>query len=98
MLYEQFYLLGHDVNRHFRANVALLSFLLPIHIGFLIGLFFYPEDGGDMFLRIVVWLSMDYTAFCPRRYNSPCHCCKNLKFYTPLFEWAVRQAKSQKLH
>jgi hypothetical protein len=28
------------------------------------------EDGGDMFLRNVGWLSMDYTALYPRRYNS----------------------------
>jgi hypothetical protein len=30
------------------------------HSGFLLGLFFYPEDGGDMFLRNVGKLSSDY--------------------------------------
>jgi hypothetical protein len=35
------------------------------HAGFLIGLHFDPEDGGDMFLRNVGWLSTDYTALYP---------------------------------
>jgi hypothetical protein len=34
------------------------------HGGFLLGLFFYPEDESDMFLRNVGWLSM---ALYPRR-------------------------------
>jgi hypothetical protein len=37
------------------------------HANFLLGLFFDPEDGGDMFLRNVGWLSMDYTALYSRR-------------------------------
>jgi hypothetical protein len=35
--------------------------------GFLPGLYFYPEDGGDMFLRNVGGLSTDYMALYPRR-------------------------------
>jgi hypothetical protein len=35
--------------------------------GFLLGLFFYPEDGGDMSLRNIGLLSTDYTALYPRR-------------------------------
>jgi hypothetical protein len=38
--------------------------------GFLLGLFFDPDVGGDMFLRNVGWLPTDYTALCPRRRNS----------------------------
>jgi hypothetical protein len=32
--------------------------------------FFNPEDGGDMFLRNVGWISTDYTASHPRRWYS----------------------------
>jgi hypothetical protein len=38
--------------------------------GILLVLFFNPEVGGDMFLRNVGWLSTDYTALYPKRYNS----------------------------
>jgi hypothetical protein len=34
-----------------------------LHAGFLLGLFFDPEDGGDTFLR------NDYMALYPRRQN-----------------------------
>jgi hypothetical protein len=36
-----------------------------LYAGFLIGAFFYPEDGGKMFLRNVGWVSTDYTALYP---------------------------------
>jgi hypothetical protein len=39
------------------------------HAGFLLGLFFRPEDGGDIFLRNVGLILTDYTALYPRRYN-----------------------------
>jgi hypothetical protein len=50
--------------------------------GFFLGLFLDPENGGDMFLRNVGWLSADYTAL----YNkivSILHNrrCENLKSY-----------------
>jgi hypothetical protein len=38
--------------------------------GFLLGLFSDPEDGGDMFLRNVSWLSTDYNALYTIRQNS----------------------------
>jgi hypothetical protein len=41
-----------------------------LHAGFLLCLFFDTENGGDMFLRNVCWLSTDYTALYPRRQNS----------------------------
>jgi hypothetical protein len=41
-----------------------------LHAEFLRGLFFHPEDGGDMFLRNVCCLAMEYTALCPRSQNS----------------------------
>jgi hypothetical protein len=45
------------INQNFGKPMVLL------HASFLLGLFFNPEDGGDMFLRI----SMDYVALYPRR-------------------------------
>jgi hypothetical protein len=38
-----------------------------IHAGFVLDLFFDPEDEGDMFLRNDGRLATDYTALCPRR-------------------------------
>jgi hypothetical protein len=35
--------------------------------GFLLGLFFNPEDGGDMFLQNISWLSMVYVVLYIRR-------------------------------
>jgi hypothetical protein len=35
--------------------------------GFLLGLFFDLEDGGDMSIRNVGWLSVEYMALYPRR-------------------------------
>jgi hypothetical protein len=35
----------------------------------LLGLFFYPEDGGGMFQRIVDLLSRDYTTIYARGYK-----------------------------
>jgi hypothetical protein len=37
------------------------------HVRFLLGLFFEPEDGGDIFLRDVGSYSAEYTALYPRR-------------------------------
>jgi hypothetical protein len=37
------------------------------HAGFLLGLFFYPEDGGNMFLQNISWFSVGYMALYPRR-------------------------------
>jgi hypothetical protein len=42
---------------------------------------FDPEDGGDMFLRNVVWNSTDYTALYPIRDTLHNHSCGNLKSY-----------------
>jgi hypothetical protein len=40
-----------------------------LHPGLLLGLFFDPEDEGDMFLRNVDWLSTDTVSYS-RRLNS----------------------------
>jgi uncharacterized membrane protein YciS (DUF1049 family) len=51
------------LNRYFGGTSRLHLPLLAtcFHAGFLLGLFFYPEDGGDMFLRNISWLPTDYT-------------------------------------
>jgi hypothetical protein len=36
----------------------------------LLGLLFSPEDGWDMFLQNIGWLSLYYIALYPRRHNS----------------------------
>jgi hypothetical protein len=43
------------INRHFGGTFRLHvgSACYPLHAGFLLGIFFDPEDGGDMFLRNV---------------------------------------------
>jgi hypothetical protein len=40
------------------------------HAGFLLGLFFDTENGGEMFLRNVGCLSTDYMALYPRKWYS----------------------------
>jgi hypothetical protein len=40
---------------------------------------FVFQDGGDIFLRNVGWLSMDYTALYPVRENVRCDWCENLR-------------------
>jgi hypothetical protein len=41
-----------------------------LHAGFLNGIVFDPEDGGNMFLRNVSWLWTDYTTLYARGQNS----------------------------
>jgi hypothetical protein len=43
--------ISEKINQHKSISLRSASYLL--HAGFLLGLFFYPEDGGDMFLRNV---------------------------------------------
>jgi hypothetical protein len=55
------------------SPVKLNKRLLPcclLHASFSLGLLSDPDDGGDMFLRNVGWLSPHYTALYPRRQNS----------------------------
>jgi hypothetical protein len=48
------------------AAVGHNSACYLLHPGFLLGLFFDPEDGGDIFHRNISELLMDYTALHPR--------------------------------
>jgi hypothetical protein len=47
------------------------------HAGFLLGLIFHHVDGGDIFLRNVGLLSMDYTVSYPEERTLHNHCCEN---------------------
>jgi hypothetical protein len=58
---EEFYLLGYNAV----YSVGLLYHLLQVC--FLLSLFFDDEDGGNMFLPNVGWLSMVSKALYPRR-------------------------------
>jgi hypothetical protein len=51
-----------------KANQILQS--TSFHVGFLLLLFSYPQDEGDMFLRNVGWILTGYMALYPRRQNS----------------------------
>jgi hypothetical protein len=55
------------VNRRFGATCRLL---LPASCRFLLGSYFNPEDGGDMFLRKVGSHSSELTALYPKWWNS----------------------------
>jgi hypothetical protein len=47
----------------------------------LLGLFFDPEDGGDMFLRNKDWLSTTKRRYIPEDGTLHNHRCENLKSY-----------------
>jgi hypothetical protein len=44
-------------------NLCLSRFFYLLHAGFLLSLFLYPEEGGDMFFRNVDLLARDNIAF-----------------------------------
>jgi hypothetical protein len=59
----EMYLLRHKV-----AESAEILLVTCLHVGFLLGLFFYPENGGDIFLQN---LSTDYMAISPTMVSPP---------------------------
>jgi hypothetical protein len=50
---------------------------------FMLGLFFDPEYGGDMFLRNVGWLSTGYTLLYLRKYNCTKSTCNFVSWIDP---------------
>jgi hypothetical protein len=82
-------------------SVAMRLWLEPtalfstcFHAGFSLGLFFDPENGGDMFLRNVGCPSTDYTALYPRR-------LKYLRSiflpFTPLYTYKCSESRRKAL-
>jgi hypothetical protein len=61
----EFRLLGYSAVQSVAKQAALLA--VCFLADFLLAVFFDPENGGDMFLRNIGWLSTDYTASYARR-------------------------------
>jgi hypothetical protein len=60
--------LRFEIPSNLEGQVPLCMLLATcFHPGFFLSLFFDPEDGGDIFLQSVDWLSADYTALYPGR-------------------------------
>jgi hypothetical protein len=68
--------------RHFIFNKMAHQTATTCSRWFLARGFFYPEDGGDTFLRNVGPFHRIYTAPRPRRRHFHSHRCENLKSYT----------------
>jgi hypothetical protein len=64
-------------NRRFGGAVLATCF----HASFLVGLFFDPEDGGDMFLRNVCYFQRITRRYIPEGIILHNHLCENLKSY-----------------
>jgi hypothetical protein len=62
-------------------------------LALLLGLFFDPEDGGNMFLQNVGWLSMDYTGIASQKAEP--HILYNIPFN---HETAYRKQQNLLLH
>jgi hypothetical protein len=69
------------------------------HPSFLLGLFFDSENGGDMFLRNVGWLSTDYATIIREDRTRRNHLGENLKPFTLiLFKGVLYLRVSFNLH
>jgi hypothetical protein len=70
LLEDVIFIVKYNIQRTSKLNVLIETACYLLHDGFLLGLFFEPEGGGDMLLQNVSWLSTDYTALHPRGQNS----------------------------
>jgi hypothetical protein len=70
------YLLGWRISQAINQQLVTC-----FHAGSLLGVFFKPEAGGDMFLRNVGWLTLDYTVYIPDNRYLHNHSCQTLKSY-----------------
>jgi hypothetical protein len=69
--YRQHLCIGFEVLKSVESQPTFQNNMPP----FLLDLFFHLEDGGDIFLRNVGCLSIDYTVLYPRSYNSSVSTC-----------------------
>jgi hypothetical protein len=67
------------VNRRFGGKCRKLA--TCFHSDFLLGLFFNPEDGGDIFFSNVGDLQRTTRRYVPEVSTPHNHQCENLKFY-----------------
>jgi hypothetical protein len=63
----------------------------------LLGIFFDPEDGGEMFHRNVSWLSTDYMAFNVESFTLHNHRSENLKSHIALVhtDFAMKPSRGE---
>jgi hypothetical protein len=61
------------LKKHVTSNFSVEGWvsLLPAFAGFLLGLLFNPEDGGNIFILQIVRLSANYAVLQPRQLNRP---------------------------
>jgi hypothetical protein len=61
---EEFYVLWYNAV-HFCESIdhKQISSCWLLHVGFMLGLFFSPDDQGEVLLRDVSWLFLDYTSW-----------------------------------
>jgi hypothetical protein len=66
---EKVCLLGYNATQSIESQLILSSACYLFHAGFLLGLFFDHENGGDMFIRNIVSFSVDYMVLHPRKWD-----------------------------
>jgi hypothetical protein len=81
------------VNRRFggRCRIYLQGLLCLLHApcsGFLLGLFFDPEDGGDIFLLNLRWLSATTQRYIAED-GGPRHNCLGWGYWSPVRNYAI---------
>jgi hypothetical protein len=62
--------MGFEVLTAMIMKITIFCYISTCHLlsrWILLGLYFYNEDGGFMFLRNINWLSSDYMVLYPRR-------------------------------
>jgi hypothetical protein len=64
---EEHIIFRAEVQAKHKTSLKHWSGFCLLHAGFLFGLHFNPEDGGDIFLPNVSWITPEYTMLHSRR-------------------------------